>query len=118
MVMLMLLLVQAGTGLCANDDISAEGPLAHFAGQEWSNRLSAVHSFNFTLIEIAVGLHLVAIAAYRVLKGHDLVRPMITGWKVLPEAAPEPRMARPAAALAIFVMVAALVTAGVRWLSG
>ena len=38
-------------------------------------------SRGFTLIEIAIAAHLLAIIAYAVLKKHDLVRPMVTGKK-------------------------------------
>jgi cytochrome b len=110
LVMLALLLIQAVTGLFANDDVMNEGPLAHLAGKSRSDWLSTIHSKNFTLIEIAVVLHVVAVLTYAVLKRHDLVRPMVTGWKRLPSTVGMPRMASlwlaiPVLAVAVAVVV-------------
>lgn len=102
--MLALLSVQVGTGLCANDDVLTEGPLALTVGKERSDWLTHIHHVNFILIEIAVGLHVLAIITYRVLKGHNLLLPMITGKKRLPGATPAPRMMHPLLALAVFVL--------------
>ena len=115
--MLLLLAVQVGTGLCANDEISVEGPLAHVVGDHWSNRLSHIHAVNFKLLEVAILLHLVAIVVYR-LFGHDLVRPMITGRKPLPATLPAPRLASPRLALLVFVVAGVLVAVFVRALGG
>ena len=81
------------TGLCANDDANTEGPLFNYVGKEWSDWLSHIHSVNFVLIQIAVVLHVTAILIYLGLARHDLVRPMITGWKTFPENVPPPFMA-------------------------
>lgn len=116
-VLLLLLSVQVGTGLCANDEISAQGPLANLVGDQWSDNLTHIHAVNFKLIEAAIVLHLLAILAYRLL-GHDLLRPMITGWKRLPSAAASPRMASPLLALAILVIAALAVAVGIRALGG
>jgi cytochrome b len=117
LVMLALLAVQAGTGLCSNDEVSMEGPLAHVVGSANSDWLSHIHAVNFKLIEAAIVLHLLAILTYAAL-GHDLVRPMVTGWKRLPAGMRTPRMANPRLALAIFVVAAGLVAATVRALGG
>ncbi len=93
LVMLLLLAVQVGTGLFANDDILTQGPLADSVDKSTSDWLSHIHSVNFKLIEIAVAAHIVAVLAYAVLKRHDLVRPMLTGRKRLPADMPVPRMA-------------------------
>jgi cytochrome b len=107
--MLVLLAVQAGTGLCANDDGATEGPLFNYVGKAWSDWLSHVHSINFTLIQIAVVLHILAILAYAVLKRHDLVRPMLTGEKYLPMGTQGPVLARPWLALVVFAIAVAVV---------
>jgi cytochrome b len=92
LVLLVLLCVQVATGLCANDQISTQGPLADAVGSANSDWLSHVHAVNFRLIEAAVALHLLAILVYR-LRGRSLVWPMITGTKRLPAATRPPRMA-------------------------
>ncbi len=104
LLMLVLLAVQVGTGLCANDDAINEGPLARYVGKNWSDWLSHIHSVNFTLIQIAVVLHVLAILAYAVLKRQDLTRPMITGWKRLPQGIAPPRVASPVLALVLFAI--------------
>jgi cytochrome b len=114
-VMLGLLCVQVGTGLCANDQVSVEGPLAHVVGSDNSDWLSHVHAVNFRLIEAAVALHLLAILTYRVLRKHCLVWPMITGNKPLPDTLPAPRMANPVKAFAALCVSAGLVAFVVLW---
>jgi cytochrome b len=111
MVLLMLLLlgVQAGTGLFSNDDGDTEGPLMHLVSKDQSDALSHIHSLNFKLIEGAIVLHVVAIAAYRLLKRQDLVRPMISGKKLLPSDAAAPRLANPLLALVTLIVAAAAV---------
>ena len=37
-----------------------------------------------------MGLHVLAIVVYAVAKGHNLVLPMVTGWKVLPDSVSQP----------------------------
>ncbi len=109
LVLLGLLLAQVGTGLCSNDDGMTEAPLAHLVGKSTSDWLSGIHGRIFTLIQIAVVLHVVAVLAYAVLKRHDLVRPMLTGNKRLPATLKAPRIASVWLALAVLVAVALLV---------
>jgi cytochrome b len=113
--MLGLLCVQVGTGLCANDEVSVEGPLAHVVGPHNSDWLSHIHAVNFRLIEAAIVLHLLAILTYRVLRGHRLVGPMVTGKKRLPDTLPVPRMVGPAKAAVAFCAAAGLVAFVVLW---
>jgi cytochrome b len=116
LVMLLLLVVQVVTGLFANDDIMNEGPLAHLAGKPDSDWLTKIHDINFTLIEIAVALHVLAVLTYAVLKRQDLVRPMLTGRKRLPASLRAPRIASPWLAIAVLagaaIVVALLVNLG------
>jgi cytochrome b len=110
LVLLALLAVQVGTGLASNDDIMVEGPLFKYIGKELSDRLSSVHAFNFKLIELAVLVHVLAVAAYGVFKRQNLVRPMITGRKLLPVWVRAPRLASPVLA-AVVITSAALLAA-------
>jgi cytochrome b len=103
LVMLALLAVQVTTGLFANDDANTEGPLFDYVGKETSDWLSHVHAVNFTLIQFAVALHVLAVLAYLALK-HDLVRPMITGRKHLPATLPAPRLVSPLRAAVLFAI--------------
>ena len=116
MVLLMLLLlgIQAGTGLFANDDGNTEGPLMHFVSKAESDYLSHIHSLNFDLIEIVVALHILAILAYAILKRHDLVRPMVTGVKSMPDGVIAPRLVSPVRAILALAVAAGLVAWVVR----
>ena len=110
--LLALLAVQVVTGLCSNDDVMVEGPLAKYVGKDLSDRLGTIHSINFKLIELAVLAHVCAVLAYAVFKRQNLVWPMITGIKLLPASIRAPRMASPllaATAIASAAIVAALV---------
>jgi cytochrome b len=118
LVMLGLLCVQAGTGLCANDEVSVQGPLAELVGSSNSDWLSHVHAVNFRLIEAAIALHVLAILGYRVWRGYRLVGPMVTGKKWLPDTMPVPRMASTAKAAAVLAAAAALVAFVVIWFGG
>jgi cytochrome b len=118
LLMLALLCVQVGTGLCANDEVSVEGPLAAAVGPRNSDWLSHIHAVNFRLIEAAIALHLLAILTYRVLRGHRLVWPMLTGRKPLPDTLPAPRMVSPAKAIIVLCASAGLVAFVVLWFRG
>ncbi len=111
LVLLLLLAVQVGTGLCANDQIETYGPLAERVGEDWSDWLSHVHAVNFTAIEVAVLLHVAAVFAYMLVKRQNLVRPMITGRKLLPPAIRPPRMRSPLLALAVLAVAGGIVAA-------
>ncbi|MEA2787930.1 MAG: hypothetical protein QOG73_336, partial [Acetobacteraceae bacterium] len=114
LVMLALLGVQAGTGLFSNDDANTEGPLMHLVGKGRSDWLSHIHSLNFTFIEIVIVLHVLAIGTYAVLKRQNLVRPMLTGTKIMPPGLTAPRLANPALALLTLAVAAGVVTWVVR----
>ncbi len=79
--MLSVLLVQAGTGLFANDDIATEGPLAKLVSKALSDRITGIHDINVVLLYVLIGLHLAAVAFYFFRKRDNLVKPMLTGFK-------------------------------------
>jgi cytochrome b len=112
--MLAMLAVQVATGLCANDDGDTEGPLFKYVSKDRSDWLSHIHAVNFKVIQIAVLLHIVAILIYLGLKRHDLVRPMITGRKHLPEALQPPMLASPMRAVVLFAVAAVAVGVAVN----
>jgi cytochrome b len=117
LVMLGLIGVQAGTGLFANnldDGGDTEGPLMHLVGKERSDWLSHIHALNFDLIQWVIVLHVVAIVLYAVLKRQDLVRPMVTGTKLMPADAAAPRMVSPVWAAVVLAVAAGVVAVVVR----
>jgi cytochrome b len=89
--LLTLLAAQAGTGLFANDDISYQGYLYPLVGSDLSGRLTGIHKLFEPILITLVALHLGAIAFYLRVKKHNLVKPMITGWKEATLGAESPR---------------------------
>ncbi|SDD46052.1 cytochrome b/b6 domain-containing protein [Belnapia rosea] len=111
LVLLGLLLAQPVTGLFADSGYGDYGPLAKSIPAETSDWLTGLHHRIFNLILLAASLHILAVGAYALLKGHDLVRPMVTGRKTLPADAPAPRLGSPRLAAALLGAAALLVFA-------
>lgn len=85
--MLGSLALQVGCDLfLADEDLGIEGPLAKYVASATSDRLATVHQFNFYLLLALIATHLAAIAFYRLAKGDNLVKPMLTGDKEVPAA--------------------------------
>jgi cytochrome b len=116
LVLLGLLFVEALTGLYINNDIADEGPLTEFVPAGIADAIDAAHSVVWDVLLAAIVLHVAAIAFYAAVKGQNLVRPMITGRKVLPASARKPRHGGPALAAALLACAAAATTAIARWL--
>lgn len=76
---LVILLVQGGTGLFANDDIFLEGPLTHLVEDEMSDDLTTVHHFAAKVLYVLIFLHLSAILFYQFVRKESLLPAMITG---------------------------------------
>ncbi|MBP0445512.1 cytochrome b/b6 domain-containing protein [Roseomonas sp. SSH11] len=112
LVLLGLILAQAVSGLFTDDGILARGPLARSVSPGLADSARSLHFLVFDLVLIAIGLHVLAVLAYAVLKRHDLVRPMVTGFKKLPAgfAARAPRMGSPWLALVLLALAAGVVT--------
>lgn len=82
--MLALLLLQAISGLFANDDIAAEGPWAVMVSKAASNAITVLHYRNSWLIIALIVLHVVAVFAYLIRYRDNLINPMFTGLKRIP----------------------------------
>ena len=106
LVMLGALLVQAGTGLFATDDITVRGPLRELVSSAMARQLTRIHGWTFDLLLILVVLHLLAVLAHR-LRGEPLVLAMITGRKKSPDpGAPDLPYAPWWKAVLVFVLAA------------
>lgn len=88
--MLVALLFQAGSGLFSNDDIATEGPLYAKVGKDLSDSITAWHKLNSNLVLALAGLHVAAVLFYLGFKRENLVWPMISGWKRVPQAPRQP----------------------------
>ncbi|MBU2135842.1 MAG: cytochrome b/b6 domain-containing protein [Alphaproteobacteria bacterium] len=109
LLLVLLLISQLGLGLFAVDvDGLESGPLARFVDFETGRKAADLHELNFRLLQAAVALHLVAIAAYAVFKRRNLVKPMVTGQDATPGLEGELRPA-PLWRLALGVAIAVLV---------
>ena len=83
MVILMIVLItlQAVSGLFINDDIFSSGPYYGSIGNELEKIMFFLHHNTFDFMIAAIALHLAAIAYYWRIKKQNLVLPMITGNK-------------------------------------
>lgn len=112
--LLLLLAVQVGTGLVADDEIANQGPLNRFVAS--ATALSATHwhkEYGQVVLIVLVLLHVAAIVYYRT-KGKNLVQPMLTGDKLLPPGVPASRDGAGARVAALVVMAGC--AAAVTWI--
>lgn len=107
LLLLILLLVEALSGLYINNDIADEGPLTEWMPAPVANAITALHSILWDVLLAAVILHVLVIALYAAIKGHNLLRPMLTGRKTLPTDTAVPRLAPTVRALALLVIAIA-----------
>lgn len=70
---------QAILGLFTTDDILFDGPMVKHVSNAWVEFASRWHHRAEWLLVGLVALHIMAIIVHRVARGHDLVKPMITG---------------------------------------
>ncbi len=77
--LLAFILIQAVTGLFADDDVLTQGPLAHLVSSSTRELLTSIHKLNFDLLLILIGLHVAVIVLYKLKAGQNLVRAMIVG---------------------------------------
>lgn len=82
-----LLAVQAGTGLFTNDDIAFTGPLNVLVDEALAGRLTGWHRQLANVLLGLLALHIVAIFFYVRFKKDKLIKPMVTGWKEVPQGA-------------------------------
>ncbi len=117
--MLVVLAVQAGTGLFANDAILWEGPLRNWVSNATSDRLTSLHLANRYVLIALIALHVATISWYALVRRQALVRRMIVGDATFPAgpaaSAPPPSAADGAGvrgkATALLAACAALVWA-------
>lgn len=79
--LLLVLSVQAVTGLFFDDEIAFQGPLSKYLSESSVSFLSEMHESNQVVIYTLIAIHIAAIWYYKKLKGEDLIRPMISGDK-------------------------------------
>jgi cytochrome b len=82
--LLLVLLVQAGSGLFTSDDIMVDGPFVELVPAGVVKTLSTTHRLLFKLIFVLAAAHVAVVAAYLLVRRENLIRPMITGRKHVP----------------------------------
>ncbi len=109
--LIVVLLLQAVTGLFSNDGLRFHGPLALLVSEETSTGITGLHGTIFNVILVLVWLHVVAVGFYLFVKGDNLIFPMLTGKKKRAHV-PEGwsiKLAHPLMALLVLMAAAGLV---------
>jgi cytochrome b len=89
--LLALLLVETLTGLYVANDIADEGPMTEMVPARAADAIASAHAIVWDALLAAIVLHVLAIAGFAAIKGQNLLRPMITGTKILPASVAAPR---------------------------
>lgn len=89
LVLLLLPLAMALTGLFANDDVDFRGMLADRVSGTTSENLTRLHGRLFDGLMIMIVLHVATIAAYAWFRRQNLLRPMITGYRQRGDGEPD-----------------------------
>ena len=110
LILLALLLAETLTGLYVANDMADEGPLTEVVPAWAANAIASAHAILWDALLAAIVLHVLAIAAFAGIKGQNLLRPMITGTKLLPASIAAPR-AGSAARAGLLLLGSAVATA-------
>lgn len=86
--MLISILVQAISGLFADDEIMTTGPLWKFVSNDTASVFNLIHETNAVVLLTLICVHLAAILFYLLRKKENLVKPMFTGSKDITDATP------------------------------
>ncbi len=79
-IMLLLLILQLGTGLFSVDEDGLEsGPLSYLVSFDQGRSAAHYHHLSFNLLLMIVGLHVLAVLFYLVARKRNLIAPMISG---------------------------------------
>lgn len=81
------LLLQAATGLFANDEIANAGPFFGWVSPATSNRLTGWHETNSKVLIALIAVHVAAVGWYDLRHRAGLTAAMLTGYKRLSTAA-------------------------------
>lgn len=73
------LLLQATTGMFANDAIFSEGPLAKLVSGATSDLMTTIHKRNELVLYVLAALHVAAVLYYEIVKRRPLIGAMLSG---------------------------------------
>ncbi|WP_019029058.1 cytochrome b/b6 domain-containing protein [Colwellia piezophila] len=116
MVILMIVLIsmQAISGLFIDDDVFSSGPYYGALGSDFGKVMSFLHHNTFDFMIAAIALHLGAIVYYWRVKKQNLVIPMITGKKTAQQVSAADAIPHSKLVLACIIAIACIVF--VYWL--
>ncbi|MGH7060087.1 MAG: cytochrome b/b6 domain-containing protein [Stellaceae bacterium] len=103
---LTLLLTQTLSGIYVDNDVADVGPMTQMMPARFDFAVTRVHALAWDALLAAIAAHLLAIVFYAAVKRHNLLPPMITGRKSLPDDIPIPRRAGTSRALLAFAAAA------------
>jgi cytochrome b len=106
LVLLLVVLVQASSGLFNTDDVVYEAPFYAAVPDSISRLMGFLHEQLFNLLLALVALHILVIALYFFWKRENLVRAMVTGRAWLPNGIGEADFASPFRALIVAAIAA------------
>jgi cytochrome b len=109
LLLLALLLTETLSGLYVYNEVADEGPLSEWVPAWIADAISTLHAVVWDVLLAAVTLHVLVIALYAVVKGHNLLRPMLSGYKPLPTTVAAPRQKPILLALLLLLIGAAVV---------
>ena len=81
--LLLVIALQAGSGLFANDDIYLEGALAQYVSSATSTEFTEFHKAWFDALLGLVGLHILAVFFHQIFRKESLLQGMIVGKKTM-----------------------------------
>lgn len=110
--MLASILVQAVSGLFADDEIMTTGPLWKYVSDDTASLFNVIHETNALVLLSLICIHLAAVLYYLLRKKENLIKPMLTGIKQLPDAGIETLRPLQGSLRALFVLI---VCAGITW---
>lgn len=114
--LLLLLVIQIGSGLLAVDiDGIESGPLSYLVDFDQGRVAAAIHHTSFTVLQVLVVVHVLAILFYLVVRRKNLIWAMIIGTQPISEGQSEGVARAPLWRLAVAILVAA---AAAWWISG
>jgi cytochrome b len=107
LLLLALLLIETLSGLYVANDIADEGPLTEIVPARVADAIASSHAIVWDALLAAIILHVLAITGFAAIKGQNLLRPMVTGTKVLPANVAAPRAGSPVRAGLLLLACAA-----------
>ena len=112
-VMLLMVAVQAFSGLFTSDDIVWAGPFFPSVSAKLSTLAGSIHHRNFEILQWIIGLHVLAILFYTLYKRQPLLAAMIHGRKSAAVVPADQQIA--SSRLLLAVVIALAVAGGVYW---